>query len=123
MASVIDGSDNFDSATTADKTYSDDNSIGVGQTWQSMIASRVSGVTYTNNTNSPIYATVRANFPADGTQTLQIVIDGLNIEYIRFVLGVAGYHSVGGIVPVGSTYTITATGPTIDTWAELREVV
>lgn len=34
--------------------YSDNNSIGVNQTWQDVTASRTIGVTYTNTTGKPI---------------------------------------------------------------------
>ena len=81
--------------------------LGIGQTWQNVKASRVSGTTYYNATILPIY----------------VYLDLANVSHTITVGGVvistmsSGFQSMF-IVPPGASYVVTNTG--FVTWAELR---
>lgn len=105
---------------TANKKYVDDNSIGVGQTWQDVTASRVLGTTYTNTTGRAIL--VNANITAyDGGA--KMTVDGIDVAEQGQVGGTGSdRHFISAIVPAGSTYSVqrlTGIGE-VSTWAELR---
>jgi hypothetical protein len=91
--------------------------IGVGQTWQDVKASRVSGTTYTNSTGKPIGVSFSTSF--NGPNDTIVIVD--SIEIWRF--GIRDNYSTSTgtffIVPNGNTYSITAPGG-IRNWAELR---
>lgn len=89
--------------------------IGVGQTLQSVMGSRASGVTYTNNTGRTIYVAVTVEATASGA-TLTYTVAGVT----------SGNHvtnnqrgAVFFFVPNGSTYAVTAAAA-ITSWLELR---
>lgn len=95
------------------------NLFGQGQTWQSFTVGtqRISGTTYTNSTGRPI--SVAAYGGAGGANsTLSLVIDGFTIQAPNGAAGVT--TSVTGIVPAGSTYSVTISAGTINGWRELR---
>jgi len=91
--------------------------LGVGQTWQDVKASRVSGTTYTNSTSKPI--------------TVNVATNGTNAVVSATVGGVAVANAAWGgtpssstqfcsvIVPAGATYVFTLTGA-VQIWSELR---
>lgn len=112
MASVIRGSDNFDSLASS--------GLGDGQTWQAFVygTERVSGVTYTNTTGKAIMIAVRVADLTTSTYTTTITVDGITIsQYIDNYTN--QYYSF--IVPNSSTYSFTYTGATLNpTWSELR---
>jgi|688.fasta_scaffold00062_16 hypothetical protein len=98
--------------------------IGVGQTWQDMKASRVSGTTYTNNTGKPIQIIVTL---ADtmGRSTVEVIVGGL------VIIPAVDYDIASGsatfcvqiIIPNNTDYKITHTGSSagsIHSWFELR---
>ena len=91
-----------------------DPSLGVGQTWQNLSASRANDVTYTNVTGKPILVCVSFNSANGGGS---VYVDGVLVIQ---GFGVVGYGAAGltVIVPNGSTYY--ATGATDRNWAELR---
>ena len=117
MATVINGSDNFNTNNVATQTELDaqPSPLGVGQTWQDVTASRASGTTYTNTTGKSIC--VMANSTYSTSTTFWMFINGTQ------VYGTNGTSSVGQrnagfmIVPNGSTYSVTTT---IERWWELR---
>jgi hypothetical protein len=99
-------------------------SAGVGKLWQSVIGSRVSGTTYTNDTMRPITVSVTAEATTAGviylTATINSVAAVFNAPYVP---GGGYYASVVFPVPPGQSYSVTASStatPTITTWAELR---
>lgn len=83
--------------------------IGVGQTWQDVTASRVSGTTYTNTTGKPIQVYVNGN----GTGSPVVVVNGVQIAYDT----VNYFVPPTFIVPNGATYSVTVA---ISKWSELR---
>ena len=102
MASVIRGSDNFDSLVHQ--------GIGVNQTWQDVTASRAVGVTYTNTTGKPIQV-------AYTSWGLALIL----VNSLEIVKSQSGNWivSFSFIVPNGATYKITD-GSMGTHWSELR---
>jgi len=102
-------------------TSAENGSIGVGQTWQNLTASRVVNTDYTNSTGKPIQVGISI-VSSTGTTSSQLTIDGVNVANYYASLGnlaIGGF--IGGIAPNGSTYRMTSSGPAqIQTWAELR---
>lgn len=82
--------------------------IDSGQAWEGLIASRTSGVTYTNSTGKPI-----AVIATSTTSNPLVVVDGVTIQNV-----VSSTRFTSFIVPNGNTYVITATNLAL--WAELR---
>lgn len=81
--------------------------LGDGQTWQNLTASRVSGTTYTNTTGRPIFvqASITTGSVTAYCNGISIVPNGI---YAAFV------------VPNGGTYSIAWTNNLNAVWAELR---
>ncbi len=95
------------------------NTLGVGQTWQNMSASRVVGTSYQNSTGRPIMVSVctRSTIRYD----FQVSIN--NSTWIS-VGAVAGFGNLGdeksSQVIVPDTHYYRVTGGTLKMWAELR---
>ena len=89
--------------------------IGVGQTWQNVTASRVTGTTYTNSTGKPITVFLNISINTGGGATM--VINGLSTTINVGYSGVTIPYTI--IVPDGNTYQITAPQG-ISIWMELR---
>lgn len=91
--------------------------LGVGQSWQSMTASRVSGQTYTNNTGKPIQVVISVFSTANAESNV------LNVGGVTLLdgdLGTAGMISIQSfVVPIGASYSFTTTTQ-IRSWSELR---
>lgn len=90
--------------------------LGVGQTWQVVTGSRVSGTTYTNSTGRPIMVRVVG---AGSNQTITSSIGGVALGVIvnnNTASAVSDFY----VVPSGATYSSTMGAGTILSWAELR---
>lgn len=85
--------------------------LGVGQTWQNVSGSRVSGTTYTNSTGRPILVSVGATI-----WLASAIVDGVSVA----VTGTSNVVNVSFVVPAGSTYSATIGSGSINVWAELR---
>ena len=112
-AKIVDGSIvTSDMATSA-------TSIGVGQTWQDVTASRALGVTYTNTTGKPIYVVARLDSVAGNAQ-FNFAINGSIIS--SYAIGTNYSNIMHFIVPNGHTYAINlqANTGTLGKWTELR---
>lgn len=93
--------------------------IGIGQTWQNVIGSRVSGTTYTNTTGKPIL--VNISVAVDNGETATITVDGVIAASVYQANTGNSNLPLSVIVPNGSTYLLTRPAPTsIAHWAELR---
>ena len=91
-------------------------SIGYGQTWQDVKASRTSGVTYYNTTGKPILVSIEGDNSGSGTSTL--VVNGVTAAQM-FTNSASTAPFFSAIVPPGASYVGTiAVG--ILLWAELR---
>ena len=103
MASVIRGSDNFDSLVHQ--------GIGVNQSWQDVTASRASGVTYTNSAGKPIMVVITGN-----GATYQITVAGTLVASgnTSSTVTISTF-----IVQNGATYVVNLSG-SLTKWAELR---
>ncbi|MEN6332248.1 MAG: hypothetical protein ABFD57_09695 [Smithella sp.] len=93
-------------------------SIGYGQTWQNVTASRALGTTYYNTTGKPILISVSISYSAlvDGTCTVNGVVVVRN--------GSGGsqtgiLNAIVTIVPPGGSYVISNNG-TVQYWVEMR---
>ena len=113
MASIIRGSDGFDSDIHQ--------GIGVNQTWQDVTASRSAGVTYTNNTVKPILVAVTFT-GLSAADTVVVNIDGTDYSAINMGGTTSGNFAlpVTVIVPNNSGYTVFCTGGVLQAWMELR---
>ena len=80
-------------------------SFGVGQTWQNMTSSRVSGTTYTNSTNHPLEVYIYT-----GTNGGTFQVDGATLP-------VHGSSMVQIVVLSGQTYSFNGS---FGAWLELR---
>ena len=100
-------------------------SLGVGQTWQNMTASRVSGTTYTNSTTRPIMLSIAvkdsgvAGAAGAGAATLY-VNSSIAMRLDDLAGGSAGYVQIVAVVPSGQTYKLDAANNLITYWGELR---
>ena len=87
-------------------------SLGYGQTWQNVTASRVSATTYYNTTGKPIFISATS---AASTQIV-LVIAGATVQSIGAASGVNGL--VAAPIPANASYVVTCTS--IGSWLELR---
>jgi len=109
-------------ATTAFvKEKSEADSIGVGQTWQDVTGSRVSGTTYTNSTGKPIVINPIMTNSGSNTGYFSVTIGGLVVGYSS-TFGGGNFSSFPVVVPNGSTYSVAilGTGSSYSKWTELR---
>lgn len=86
-------------------------SIGSGQTWQDVAASRAAGTTYTNTTGRSISVGIRSQ---GGSAILTV---GGVIAARSSINNASNF--IGAIVPDNTTYILAAGAP-IHEWAELR---
>jgi hypothetical protein len=92
--------------------------IGVGQTWQNMIASRAAGTTYTNTTGRPIQIVVCATTATQFT-IFEMDISGLSMLFGRAAFsGSSDFSTITLTIPNDATYRLV-TG-SINNWLELR---
>ena len=95
-------------------------SLGYGQTWQDVSASRVSGTTYYNTTGKPIMLSITGTNSGTSASALTVTISGVSVFAVNRGAGNTQEYSVQLVVPNGGTYSTTETGITQRIWAELR---
>lgn len=115
---------------TATKKYVDDNSIGVGQTWQVVTSSRAFGITYTNTTGRArvVLIAVGATGSATTSNGVRLDVNGVAIAEQQAAPFASGgttkptINSLFSVIPAGSTYSlhIEAGSPKIYYWSELN---
>ncbi|MDH1499353.1 hypothetical protein [Comamonas terrigena] len=93
-------------------------SLGDGQTWQNVTASRVPGTTYTNTTGRAIFVRVVFASPWPGSRTLYV--DGAAVDTQRIDSAITSSMALLAIVPAGSTYSLIAGSTGVSMWMELR---
>lgn len=104
--------------TYFDTLYSRTTAIfGIGQTWQDVTASRVSGTTYTNSTGKAIFVVVESTTGGGGAQ-LTPAVSGIFLP----AMGGASVSKafISFIVQSGAAYSVTANLGTMTKWCELR---
>ncbi|MDU9416438.1 hypothetical protein [Pseudomonas sp. zfem005] len=89
--------------------------LGDGQSWQDVTASRSAGVTYTNTSGRPKFVSV---FAANGAATRGLHVGGLLVAQLTPISSGTISSTVYAIVPNGVSYSLTA-GASINTWMEL----
>lgn len=97
-------------------------SIGYGQTWQDVTASRAVATTYYNTTGKPIQVSIIGKHAtAGGLISLAITVSGVPVGLQEFDTDVGGapYATVTAIVPPGASYSASITN-TLHRWVELR---
>ncbi|PTQ70082.1 hypothetical protein [Pseudomonas sp. GV071] len=84
-------------------------SLGYGQTYIDVTASRVSGTTYTNTTGRPILVQVQTGYAIN--QALTFVVDGVTVFTQSLTLGGGTTAVLNHVVLVkpGAEYTVSAT--------------
>jgi hypothetical protein len=92
-------------------------SIGYGQTWQDLTASRALSTTYYNTTGKPIMV-VPALSAGASARTLALTINGVSMRMTD--AAAASLASGSFIVPPGASYSFGASGGTLAFWYELR---
>ena len=101
-------------------------SIGVGQTWQDVTASRQAGVTYTNSTGRPIKVSVSSDLTGSSlTSGIELYVDGVRVQIHRqgIVTSTQQAQTVSELIPAGSTYRVAWLGSSsggVNKWMELR---
>jgi hypothetical protein len=93
--------------------------LGIGQTWQDVIGSRKSGVTYTNTTGNPIQVQIiTLNLNSNASYT----VGGITKKYCHGVSSSASAQSTSFIVPNLVTYSAqyNTSNTTANSWLELR---
>lgn len=106
------GSDSSRAITPASLAAS---SIGFGQAWTDVKASRTSGTSYTNNTGRPIMVAVCGN-ASFSSPNITVVVGGVTVINCSFPYGSVPFSF---IVPNGVAYSVTfATGTVIVSWTE-----
>ncbi len=93
-------------------------SLGVGQTWQAVTASRALGATYYNTTARPIAVHIVGNQGTVGGFSILPTIDGVTLTY-GFYGDNGTYGWADFIVPPGASYVVTG-DISIAYWDELR---
>ena len=97
--------------------------LGLGQTWQNLIASRALATTYTNTTGKPISVFVSVSNTGASAGTCRADVGSVGVARINFPAvndGINKVMPVYFIVPPGNTYSVTATFATLYEWSELR---
>lgn len=89
-------------------------SIGYGQTWQNVLGSRSSGVTYYNTTGRPIFVSVVTSTGSSSTAT----VNGIQVGFESIPSG-GQLQLLSAIIPPGNSYSATSPSA-FTTWAELR---
>lgn len=101
--------------TYFDTLYSRTTTIfGVGQTWQDVYASRVSGVTYTNTTGKPIQVSIFSG----SNSTFTYTIGTITREYSTSAVA-SSYQNITFTVPNNTSYSAQYTAAAKN-WLELR---
>lgn len=96
-------------------------SIGVGQTWQNVTASRTAGTTYTNTTGKPIFVTAQSSTSPSNGQGIVLSVDGVSVSYGFFAYTTNQFaFTASAIVPPGSTYAVSVSSTSLAAWYELR---
>lgn len=95
--------------------------LGAGQTWQNVTASRALATTYTNTSGRPIMVSV-VMYTINSATVSQLTVGGVVVAKHGANIG-GGPNSnlrtqMTAVVPAGASYS--ATGTSLDTWAELR---
>lgn len=97
--------------------------LGYGQTWQDLTASRAAGTTYYNTTGRTIQVSILALI-ASGTVTARFSVNNVECNWAVSERSDGQYGAIGPIaIPPGASYSLSSSGVSIAAsakWAELR---
>lgn len=96
--------------------YVDGLMIGVGQTWQNMIGSRVRGTVYQNTTGRPIMVSASTD-GGSTSSTFEVSADNVTFIVVSDAFTTIGTHNI--VVPSGHFYRAWGSD-SLRVWAELR---
>lgn len=111
------------SSTSWTRKFFTSTSLGWGQTWQSVTASRVAGTNYTNTTGRPMQVNVVVTASSSGTSLSgYAVVSGVTVCNVATppVAGFTPTSFFSFIVPNGATYSVTVSFGGIAAWSELK---
>lgn len=96
-------------------------SLGFGQTWQSVTGSRAASTTYYNTTGRPILVSITSAHGTANTYT-QMTINGVVVLGFGDMGSASAYGSYCWLIPPGASYSAAASSGTllINVWNELR---
>jgi hypothetical protein len=95
-------------------------SLGYGQTWQNLTASRSVNVNYYNTTGKPIYVYVSQCYSTSGVATYILLVNGVQVSICQ-PWHTNSFGEIDGLVPAGAVYQISAAGSfDVYYWTELR---
>ena len=95
-------------------------SIGYGQQYTNVSASRSLGITYYNTTGKPLFLSVSIRNLTANLDGLNLYINGVSVQF-TLGYGATWTYSLSAIIPVGSSYSVTdSQAGTIQLWYELR---
>ena len=104
--------------TAAQGKVLNDQTFGVGQTWQDVTASRALGTTYTNSTGKPIQVSVVVR--DNSTHNLYFFVNGASVVSLPDMDGgSSGFQQLIITVPPTQTYRLE-TSNLLSSWWELR---
>ncbi len=119
---ILETVDGLKQVSVSDIVDKVDDSIGVGQSWQDMTASRASAIDYTNDTGKHIMVNVNSG-QATAQRGVRMFVGGVQVLYVQDNnTGAQGALGGSMIVPSGDIYSVTITGSVTGEyhWAELR---
>ena len=91
-------------------------SLGAGQTWQNVSASRAINTTYTNSTGKPIFIAIgKTNQSSD----MRLDVNGIQVGYASGSNEDSQSKTLYAIVPAGATYSTVGSSGFVF-WSELR---
>jgi hypothetical protein len=94
-------------------------SIGIGQTWQDVTASRALNTTYTNSSGRPIYVHI-TTVNTGASNGARLTVGGVLIRGDDPTSSSPGFPMVvQAVVPNGQTYVASNTAQTLTSWLEL----
>lgn len=102
---------------SAAPSWASSQSIGVGQTWQNVGASRARNTDYVNSTGRPIL--VNVSYTQTSSTNSAVLVDGLTVASGSQNSTATG-QLLSAIVPNGSTYRANLGTNGFSFWAELR---
>lgn len=97
-------------------------SIGIGQTWQDVTASRAAATTYTNSFTKPIMVSIICGSNTSTTScNARLSIDGSIVQYFNTDPDTTYlYVTLSAIIKPNSAYRIDVSNIPVSSWKELR---
>ena len=97
-------------------------SLGYGQTWQDVSASRVAGTTYYNTTGKPIQLSICLRSFAGVLTSATLTVNGVVAAYYSSDGGATAYIGATSncVIPIGASYVLSNNMSLRQLWAELR---